>query len=63
MPESEDSQWTTWFIDEGANYLANEETEELQTFTDRNSFVEKLSEIGTSKFNEWHEKWLSNNHD
>jgi hypothetical protein len=59
IPGGEDSLHNTQFLQLGKvlSYVQQEDC--LYAFSDKNSFVQKMTELGETAFAAWHQKWLS----
>ena len=61
IPGGEDSLHNTQFLQLGKvlSYVQQEDC--FYAFSDKNSFVQKMTELGETAFAAWHQKWFSRN--
>lgn len=59
IPGGEDVFYSTHFLRAGKIVSYAKEDDCLYSFSDKNSFVQKMTEMSEKAFKTWHEKWLS----
>ena len=59
IPGGEDVTYNTQFLKTGKIVSYAKEDDCLYSFSDKNSFVQKMTEMSEKAFKTWHEKWLT----
>ena len=59
VPGGEDAVYTTQFLRTGKIISFAKDEDCLYSFSDKNSFVQKMTEVSEKTFKAWHEKWLA----
>jgi paired amphipathic helix protein Sin3a len=59
IPGGEDVVYSSHFLKAGKIVSYAKEDDCLYSFSDKNSFVQKMTEMSEKAFKTWHEKWLS----
>lgn len=62
IPGGEDSLYNSQFLKLGKVLSYVEQDDTLYSFSDKNSFVQKMTELGERAFAAWHQRWLSCSH-